>query len=163
MQLLERVVGGLVTAVFAFFVLATFWQVVSRYVFATSLGWVDEACRYGFIWMVFLAAAIAARRGTHMALTLLEEWLGPRANKPLLALADVALIAFAVLVGWGGFELMQLNWTALSPATGIPIAWVQLILPVFGVLTCLFAGEHLFRVLSRPGATAEPSKPGAGI
>ena len=148
MLYLERVTAGLVIAIFTFFVAAQFCQVVLRYVFSDSLGWVDEASRYAFIWMVFLAAAIGARHGTHMAITLLEEVLGRRAHKPLLVLADVALIAFACLVGWGGVALMGLNWTSLSPATGIPIAWVQVILPAFGVLTALFAAEHLVRTLS---------------
>lgn len=143
MHFFERLIGWLVTAVFVFFVLITFGQVVMRYLFANSLGWIDEASRYGFIWMVFLAAAIGARRGTHMAITLLEEAAGPRGRRGLLILADVGLIAFAALVGIGGWQLMQLNWTSLSPATGIPIAWVQAILPIFGGLTAVFALEHL--------------------
>ena len=152
MLFLERITAALAVLIFAFFVLATFCQVILRYVFSDSLGWVDEASRYAFIWMVFLAAAIGARRGTHMAITLLEEVLGRRAKVPLLVLADIALIAFACLIGWGGVKLMELNWTALSPATGIPIAWVQVILPAFGVLTVLFALEHLVHLLRRAPA-----------
>ncbi len=147
MNVFERLLGWLITAVFIFFVLITFGQVVMRYLFANSLGWIDEASRYGFIWMVFLAAAIAARHGTHMAITLLEEVVGQTGRKALLVVADLGLVAFAALVGIGGWQLMQLNWTSLSPATGIPIAWVQLILPVFGALTALFALDHLVRVL----------------
>lgn len=162
MHHLERVVGWLVATVFAFFVLATFWQVVSRYLLGDSLGWIDEACRFGFIWMVFLAAAIGARRGTHMAITLLEEVLGPRSRRPLLVLADVSLIAFAVLVGWGGYQLMGLNWTSRAPATGIAIAWVQLILPVFGVLTAIFAADHLVRVAAGRIDESVPDMPGDG-
>lgn len=158
MLYLERVTALLVILIFSFFVVATFCQVVLRYIFSDSLGWVDEASRYAFIWMVFLAAAIGARRGTHMAITLLEEVLGQRSKKPLLVLADVALIAFAGLVGWGGVELMGLNWTSLSPATGIPIAWVQAILPAFGLLTVLFAAEHLVRTL-RGWNSPEPGHP----
>ena len=147
MHFLERLIGWLVTAVFVFFVLITFGQVVMRYLFANSLGWIDEASRYGFIWMVFLAAAIGARHGTHMAITLLEGAVGARGRRGLLALADIGLIAFAGLIGFGGWQLMQLNWTSLSPATGIPIAWVQAILPLFGALTAVFALEHLIGLL----------------
>lgn len=160
MQLIERVVGWLVIAIFVFFVLATSWQVVMRYLFADSLAWVDEACRYGFIWMVFLAATLCARHGTHMAITLLEEMLGAGSRKSLLVVADIALIVFAVVVGWGGWQLMQLNWTTLSPATGIPIAWVEAILPIFGGLTTLFALEHLVRVLT--DRLGEPGPAGGG-
>jgi TRAP-type C4-dicarboxylate transport system permease small subunit len=64
-----------------------------------------------------------------------------------MILADLMLIAFAVLVGYGGYQLMQLNWTTTSPASGLPIAWVQMILPVFGGLTALFAIAHLIQIV----------------
>ncbi|WP_339761604.1 TRAP transporter small permease [uncultured Hoeflea sp.] len=147
MQFLERLAGYIVTAIFGSFVLLTFLQVVLRYGFANSLGWIDEASRYGFIWMVAIAGAIAARRGNHMAITLLEEYAGKRWRRPLQLVGDVGLFVFAVLLGVGGWQLMQLNWTSLSPALQIPIAYVQMVLPLFGILTALFVAEHFVWLL----------------
>jgi TRAP-type C4-dicarboxylate transport system permease small subunit len=48
---------------------------------------------------------------------------------------------------------MQHNWTSLSPAMGVPIAWVQLILPIFGVLATLFSIAHLVDLMR--GRTSE--------
>ncbi|MCO6383269.1 TRAP transporter small permease [Oceanicola sp. 502str15] len=147
MLLLERVTGWIVATIFGVFVALTFLQVVLRYAFSNSLGWIDELCRYGFIWMVALAAAIAARQGTHMCITLLEEIAGQQFKRPFQILGDIGLIAFAALLGMGGWQLMQLNWTSLSPAMQLPIAYVEAILPIFGLLTALFAGEHAVRLL----------------
>ena len=147
MRLLDRLLCWVVTALFIFFVSITFLQVMLRYLFSNSLGWIDEISRYSFIWMVFLAAAICARRGTHMAITLLEEMLAERGRRVLMILADLGMIVFAAVVGIGGWQLMQINWTSTSPATGLPIAWVQLALPLFGAFTVLFSIEHLIGVL----------------
>lgn len=163
MQVIERVTGWVVTGIFAFFVAITFLQVVLRYLFSNSLGWIDEISRYGFIWVVFLAAAMAARHGTHLAITLLEEVLGARSRRFLLVLADLGLIAFGGLIGVGGWRLIQLNWTSLSPATGIPIAWVQMILPVFAVLLILFSAEHLVSVIRRRTDLDRDDPEGSGL
>ena len=143
---LEQAVLGVIGALFLFFVAAMFLQVILRYGFSHSLGWVDELSRYAFIWLVFLAAAAAARHGTHIAITIIEDLVAPSMRRGLMILADLMLIAFAVLVGYGGYQLMQLNWTTTSPASGLPIAWVQLILPLFGILTALFATAHLWQI-----------------
>jgi TRAP-type C4-dicarboxylate transport system permease small subunit len=143
---LEQAVLGVIGALFLFFVSVTFLQVILRYGFSHSLAWVDELSRYAFIWLVFLAAAAAARHGTHIAITIIEDLVAPSMRRGLMILADLMLIAFAVLVGYGGYQLMQLNWTTTSPASGLPIAWVQLILPLFGILTALFATAHLWQI-----------------
>jgi TRAP-type C4-dicarboxylate transport system permease small subunit len=158
MLFLEKIIGWIVAAIFGLFVGLTFLQVVLRYGFSNSLGWIDEVCRFGFIWMIGLAAAIAARHGTHMAITLLEELVGASFKRPLQILGDLGLIAFAALLGIGGWQLVQLNWTSLSPAMQLPMAYVELILPIFGVLTALFAAEHAVRLIRHPEPTAPLTK-----
>lgn len=162
MQLLEKYVGWVVIAIFSLFVSVTFLQVVFRYLLSTSFGWIDEASRYGFIWMVCLAASIGARHGTHMAITLLEEMVPQSFRRLLRLLGDLGLIAFALLIGFGGWELMGLNMTSLTPALQIPIAYVQAILPIFAVLTTLFAIEHFIRLLIDRPLDAEANLPGDG-
>ncbi|MEQ5778086.1 MULTISPECIES: TRAP transporter small permease [unclassified Thalassospira] len=152
-QLFERILTAIIVTIFLFFVLITFGQVVMRYVFSDSLAWIDELSRYCFIWLVFLAGAIMCRKGAHLAIDLIEEMAPPKVRRFLLILADLGLIGFAALVGIPGNTLMQHNWTSLSPAMGVPIAWVQLILPIFGVLATLFSIAHLVDLMR--GRTSE--------
>lgn len=144
---LETLLRALVAIIFLFFVSITATQVVLRYGFANSIVWFDELSRYAFIWLVFLAAAVMARHGAHLAIDLVEELAGPRLKKVLLVLADLSLVAFAAIVGIGGWHLMQVNWTTTAPASRIPIAWIQSVLPAFGVLMSVFAIAHLVDVL----------------
>lgn len=143
---LELMLRAVVAALFLFFVSITFLQVVLRYGFGASLAWIDEVSRYCFIWLVFLTGAILARHGAHIAIDIVETLATPTMRRWLLILADLALIAFALVVGIAGYALVRINWTTLSPASGIPIAWVQLILPSFGVFMTIFAAAHLREV-----------------
>lgn len=146
---LELLLRAVVAALFVFFVAITFGQVVLRYGFGASLAWIDEISRYCFIWLVFLSSAIMARHGAHIAIDIVEQLATPAMRRMLLMLADVSLIVFAAVVGIAGYRLVQINWTTLSPASGIPIAWVQMILPAFGVFMTIFAAAHLHDVWSK--------------
>ena len=149
---LDSVLRTIVAATFMFFVGITFLQVVLRYGFANSLPWIDELSRYAFIWLVFIAGALVARQGAHTAIDLIDEIAPPAWQRPLAVLADASMVAFGAVLGLGGWHLMQINWTTRSPASGIPIAWVQSVLPLAGLLIALFAGAHLIDVLRRAEA-----------
>jgi TRAP-type C4-dicarboxylate transport system permease small subunit len=154
-QILERFFRIVIAVIFLFFVSITFGQVVLRYGFSNSLPWIDELSRYSFIWLIFIASAIVARQGAHIAIDIVEELATPRVRRWLLMLADLSLIVFAAIVGIAGWRLVGINWTTLSPASGVPIAWVQLILPIFGVLMTLFAAAHLIDVWHERNRTDE--------
>ncbi|MCF3932735.1 TRAP transporter small permease [Acuticoccus sp. M5D2P5] len=139
---LERVVTAVLVMLFAYIVGINFLQVLLRYLFSNALPWVDETARYAFIWLVFLAGALATRKAQHIAITVIDDtW--PATRTPLLVLGDLAMIVFAAIIGTGGLGLMAVNTTTTAPATGWSMAHIQAILPIFGVLTAIFALAHL--------------------
>ena len=46
--------------------LATFVNVVFRYVFNSPFQWAEEFSRYAFIWVVFIGAAVSTKHKTHI-------------------------------------------------------------------------------------------------
>ena len=78
-------------------------QVMARHVFNVPLSWTGELVRYLFIWLVFLGAPQAMRRGEHIAIGLFFNVL-PR---PLHTTASIfintlvaAFLAVLVVMGW---------------------------------------------------------------
>ena len=51
---------------FAFVIFIVFLQVILRYVFHSSLTWVEELTRYLFVWLTWIAAARAVRDDKHI-------------------------------------------------------------------------------------------------
>ena len=73
-----------------------FLGVWSRYVMQATFQWYDEVARLCFVWMIFLGAAVAVRRGAHFRLHLLIDRFGPTARRRVDLVVIVVVIAFAL-------------------------------------------------------------------
>ena len=52
--------------------------VLSRYVFANSIVWIDEVVSISFIWVTMIGAALAMHRNEHLRLSLVVDKLPSR-------------------------------------------------------------------------------------
>ena len=118
------------------------WQVISRYVFSSPSSWTEEVARFLMIWIGVLGAAYAFRTGVHLGLDILPKKLTGRSAELLkqFTVAVVMLFAIAVLVVGGG-SLVSLTWELrqYSAVLGLPIALVYSVIPIAGVLICIYA------------------------
>lgn len=100
-------------------------QIVWRYVFNDSLTWTEELARYLFVWITFVGAALAIRDGTHIRMALVIDRL-PAQLRRWLDVAQLVLVAlFLCLVAGLGFQWVWLNTDAVTPALGLPLAFVS--------------------------------------
>lgn len=101
--LLERLEELMIASALTAMVATITAQVLARYVFNVPLAWTEELARYLFIWLVFLGASQAMRRGEHIAIGLFVELL----PVPLRLAAGVfvntlvaAFLAVLVVMAW---------------------------------------------------------------
>lgn len=135
------------------------WQVVTRYVLAAPSSWTEELARFLLIWVSLLGAVHAFRNGMHLGLDVLPGKLRGRAAKVLriLVLAAVTFFSLAVLVlGGGGLVLITWELRQSSAALGLPMAVVYLVVPLAGLLICVYALAAMREGLAgrRPGAAS---------
>lgn len=121
---------------------AVLWQVISRYVFSSPSSWTEEIARFLLIWISLTGAVYALRTGMHLGLDILPRKLEGRAADALkwLTIALIVLFSFAVLV-FGGVSLVMMTWELkqYSAVLGLPMAWVYSVIPVSGLLICIYA------------------------
>ena len=91
-------------------------QVIIRYVFNYPLSWAEESVRYTFIWLVFMSACAALRRGELIATDFLITRLPPRLA---YVLTLVSRVCDPSLPGRGG--LLRLRYDDFRPETGNPV------------------------------------------
>ena len=118
------------------------WQVISRYIFSAPSSWTEEVARFLLIWIGVLGAAYAFRTGVHLGLDVLPKKLTgtPAQALKLFTLAAVIVFAVAVLViGGGGLVALTWDLRQYSAVLGLPIALVYSVIPVAGVLICVYA------------------------
>jgi TRAP-type transport system small permease protein len=128
-----------------------FIGVYTRYVTGEAASWYEELARYLFIWMAFLGAAVAVRRKGHFVVHLLVDRFRPPMRRVLELFCWVIVMGFSIFIAVQGVHVMQGVSVQTSPALDLTLSWVFLALPVHGVLSFLYAGNHFWQTI-RPGA-----------
>ena len=131
-------------ALMAVLVADVFLGVWSRYVMRATFQWYDEVARLCFVWMIFLGAAVAVRRGAHFRLHLLIDRFGPTARRRVDLLVTLVVIAFAAVLVAGGIAIAPLARRQVTDALEISMLWFYGALPVGGALMIVFAAPQLW-------------------
>lgn len=108
-------------------------QVAARNFFDLGLPWADELARFCGIGLVFLSVPALAGRQALVSVTLLPDLLGGRAARWLALLADIATLAFGLLLLWSFAEFLPRAGKFLTPAMRVP-NWVYYSLALTGSL-----------------------------
>ena len=141
-KILDAILKPALVVLMVALVSAVSWQVISRYIFSSPSSWTEEVARFLLIWIGVLGAAYAFRTGVHLGLDVLPKKLtgAPAQVLKMFTLLMVLIFAVGVLV-IGGFSLVSLTWELkqYSAVLGLPIALVYSVIPVAGVLICLYA------------------------
>lgn len=123
--------------------------VYSRYVLERTFVWYDEVARASFMWLVFLGAAVAVRRGAHFGLHMFVDMMPPHFKRAALLLTPLTVIVFSAALVWLGWDLMRHGATQSTPVMGLPVSWIYASMPVGGVLMILYAFLLLPEILAR--------------
>ena len=83
-----------------------FANVVVRYLTSYSFASTQEVLLNGFLLMTVFGAAIAARRGEHLAVTLLSDILPEGARKAVILFATALSVGLLVLSAWYSADLL---------------------------------------------------------
>lgn len=134
---LDRILGHALVLIMAVMVVNVLWQVFSRYVLGTPSSFTDELARFLMIWIGVLGAAYVAGRNGHVAIDVLARRAGSKNQKRLKQLVRVAIVffcLFAMVVG--GLRLVYVTYVLeqYSPALGLPLPVVYLVIPISGLL-----------------------------
>lgn len=117
-------------------------QVFMRYALNLSIDWAEEISRLLFVWSVFLAIPLGIRRGAHVGMTLLTDFIptGPRAGLArLMALMGMGLMA---VVGWQAVILTLDQWDE-------PMATLDASVGLFMLPVCIGALHGTLHLLSQ--------------
>lgn len=148
-------------AIFLAMTLLGFANVVVRYGTNLSLAATEELLTNGFLVLTVFGAAIAARRGEHLAVTVVQDALPRRAAQAVYAISTilaVVLLGASAWFSWESLRNMMANEMS-SYALGLPAWYYQAALPFgFGLIIVRYlqhAAETLASPRSEPPATPD--------
>jgi len=146
----EKAAKWLLVISLAVMAILNFSNVLSRYVFHASLSFTEEITTNLFVYNTFIGAAIAARRGAHLGLTLISDRLNQKHQNVLaMIVAIIAAGLFAVLIYMGsGMVQSQIEYGQKTAALGIPEWWFGMAIPLgafFVMVSFLVGGYETFK------------------
>jgi len=153
----ERTIDLLAIATFSGMFACVLGQVFFRYFLDNPLTWSDELARYLFVWCAFLGWVIAARRRSHLAITMMQSRLSARPRAALVACAALAAVAFAIVLSYYGVRITLRNADVETPSLFFTIGVVYAIVPVAALAVALHAISDLVaavRVFRQASAAA---------
>lgn len=114
-------------------------QVFFRYVLNHSLFWSEELARYILVWLTFLGATVAYRRGVHPRIDLFTSRLGSRGARAMRISAHLVAMAFLGVLVIYGAQFAYFVRLQISPALQIPKWTIMLVMPISGLIMLLHA------------------------
>jgi TRAP-type C4-dicarboxylate transport system permease small subunit len=87
----------------------------ARYFLQIGLGWTEEAARYLQVWMTFIGAAVAVKRWGHFQLTIVNQWVPDRVQKPLQTFSIFIVCILALVMVVHGIDITKIGWEQTSP------------------------------------------------
>ncbi len=118
--------------------LATFTNVVARYIFNSPIQWAEEFSRYAFIWVVFLGAVVCTKHKRHIGIDSVVKALPGHVQPWVNLAADLFTLALMVIIiGYGG--ILTYRATQITATLNVPQYVVYVVVPASGVLGLLYS------------------------
>ena len=127
----------------------------------SSLVWYDEVASVLLAWLTFYGSALASVKRAHIGCPELVDLAPARARAVVRIIAQLATIAFFLLMGWMGYTVLGvLEGDRLVSLPEVPVAWVQSVVPISAVLIVLAELITLPEVIA---ASLREKRPGGAV
>jgi tripartite ATP-independent transporter DctM subunit len=123
-------------ALMALIVVLLLVAVVTRYILATPVIWIEEVIGTAFVWLAMIGASIAMHRNEHLRLTLFLSMFPERMREIIHSFALVCMAAFLVAVAGPAYEYAVDEWVIRTPTLEIPSTF-RVSAMLFGIVSML--------------------------
>lgn len=130
-------------------IVIVFTQVITRKLLSFVFIWSEEVTLLCLTWFAFVGIAIGFREKVHLAMDMLTEHFSKRVNKAIDRFNDLVIFAFGLYLAYFGWLFtVRMNESTL-PATGLPNSLQYVVVPITGLLCCLYSTLQFFGVDTR--------------
>ena len=157
---LDRVLAFFLMVLMATIVIDVSWQVLSRFIVGDPSSVTEEIARFLLVWIGLLGAAYAYRQHSHLGLDILTAKMPPARKHIAELFSQIMCFIFAAWVMvYGGIQLvlLQLELGQTSAALEIKMGYVYSVIPLAGLLICIYAIDDMFTAKARTSGDNDPN------
>ena len=128
------------------------WQVFTRFILKNPSSFTEELAGFLLIWIGLLGASYALYTRSHLGIDLLTAKTTGLKKRLIEIIIYCIILLFALFILIiGGMRLVNLTFTLnqISPAIGIPMGYVYLVLPLTGVLMLLYSLANILNAIKK--------------
>lgn len=130
----NRVIGWLLALLLLVMTVLIFWQFFARFVVGKPLFFSEEIARFAMIWLTFIGAGYAYRKGLLISVDIVLEYAGPRLATVMRVLIILCSLSFALILVHYGFNLVERVSHQIAPSTRVSMMWPYLAVPLGGLV-----------------------------
>lgn len=121
-------------------------QIASRFLFRFPLDWTEELARVAQLWLVFIGAAVGARRAEHFVVELFMQRVRFPGKLTVARAVDVVVVGFFLALAGVSAYAAWFGAIQILPTLGVSVAWGTASIPV----GCLLMALHFACAWVRP-------------
>ncbi|MCH5286631.1 MAG: TRAP transporter small permease [Christensenellaceae bacterium] len=129
-------------------ILVTTFAVIGRYVpFIPNPSWTEQVVLTCMVYMAVLSATLAIRKGSHIRMTALDNYMPKKLIKVLDVLADIAVLALGIIMLYYGWKVCQSPLAKFGKYESMPWLsrfWMYFPIPLAGGSMIIFEIESLY-------------------
>ena len=144
MKKLEKVLFIAILSLFILMIVLVSVQVLNRYVVHASTPWTEEITRIAYILMIYVGSVLAVIQNNHVRITVIERHLSSALRHFIWIVISLMSSLFFVVVAFGNYAYVQVNWGAKFPTT--PILTVGHVMAVVMVCSGTMAIMYFFNI-----------------
>ncbi|MDR2183339.1 MAG: TRAP transporter small permease [Clostridiales bacterium] len=129
-----------------------FYQVIMRQIFQMPPIWGEEISVTFMVWFVFLGIVLGIEEDLHIGITMFVSKLPPKARfvAEVFVNALILLLAILLIVFGSILASRMFGFGTALPATGLPVAIRDVIVPIAGALMALvILGKIAEQIINR--------------
>ena len=157
--IISKILGVILIILMALMVLDVTWQVFTRFILKNPSPFTEELAGFLLIWIGLLGASYAFYTKAHLGIDVLTYKLTGFKKQVFEILINLIVLVFALFVMViGGMRLVNLTFTLkqVSPALGIAMGYIYLVIPLAGILVIYFAIFFIVEAIqTKPSELAE--------
>ncbi|MFB0516549.1 MAG: TRAP transporter small permease [Candidatus Neomarinimicrobiota bacterium] len=157
-SVITRTLGIVLVILMSANVLDVTWQVCTRFILRDPSSFTEELAGFLLIWIGLLGASYAFYTRAHLGIDVLTARLvGVKKRVVEIGISLVVLLFALFILVIGGLRLVNLTFTLnqISPAMGIPMGYVYLVLPITGILMMFFSITFIIAAIIKEPTVAE--------
>ncbi len=137
---LTRIEDGILSLLLITMVVLSGLQIALRNLFDSGLTWIDPLLRVLVLWLGLVGATVAARRGKHIRIDLINRYLGGLSARLAEAAGNAFTALVCALIAWHGTRMvLDERQFGAEGVLDLPVWVLQLVIPAaFGLIALIY-------------------------